>query len=464
MINLSKKKLQNSSVLIGKNNFVSYNFLEKESYNIRKKIKENSLVIFFANNDAESIILYYALLKHNVTILLLDDALNLREALKYIKDYKPSYVLFPKKNNYEINNFEIIFENSKFYLSKNIERLNYLLNNNIKFLLTTSGTTRDPKCAKITFESIKKNTESIIEYLQINSKDRTVTTMPLNYSYGLSVINSHFMAGASIIPTNYSIIEKKFWDLIIKNRITNLNGVPYFYEILNRIGLDRLDKLKQLRFLTQAGGGLNQNVFLSLRNYCQKNKKLFYLMYGQTEASPRISYIKVNKNLLKPSIGKALPSGKLYLVNNNNNINKINTEGELRYEGPNIFSGYAKNFKDLKKLEKIKYLNTGDLGIFDKRGNFYITGRKNRSIKLFGYRINLDHIEDMLRSKKSNVATIFYKDKIYIFSEKKINNFRKINIPKNKIINHVLIKLPQLKNNKIDYKKLEKKINDSKIF
>ena len=188
-------------------------------------------------------------------------------------------------------------------------------------------------------------------------------------------------------------------------------------------------------------------------------------MYGQTEASPRISYIKVNKNLLKPSIGKALPSGKLYLVNNNNNnINKINTEGELRYEGPNIFSGYAKNFKDLKKLEKIKYLNTGDLGIFDKRGNFYITGRKNRSIKLFGYRINLDHIEDMLRSKKSNVATIFYKDKIYIFSEKKINNFRKINIPKNKIINHVLIKLPQLKNNKIDYKKLEKKINDSKIF
>ena len=183
-------------------------------------------------------------------------------------------------------------------------------------------------------------------------------------------------------------------------------------------------------------------------------------MYGQTEASPRISYIKVSKNLLKPSVGKALPSGKLYLVNNNKNINKINTEGELRYEGPNIFSGYAKNYNDLKKLETIKFLNTGDLGIFDKRGNFYITGRKNRSVKLFGYRINLDHIEDTLRSKNSNVATIFCEDKIYVFSEKKINNFKKVNIPNNKIVNYVLKKLPQLKNNKIDYIKLKKKIND----
>ncbi len=460
MINLSEKNLQNSSILVNKNNFIDFNFLEKESYYIRKKIHENSLVIFFANNDVESMILYYALLKHNVTILLLDDDLSYKEALKYIKDYKPAYILFPKKNDYKINNFRIIFKYSKFHLSKNKEKLNYILNSNIKFLLTTSGSTRDPKCAKITFDSIKKNTESIIEYLQINSKDRTVTTMPINYSYGLSVINSHFMAGASIIPTNYSIVEKNFWDLIAKNKITNLNGVPYFYEILDRISLDRLSELKQLRFLTQAGGGLDQNVFLSLRNFCHKNKKLLYLMYGQTEASPRISFIKVNKNLLKPSVGKALPNGKLYLVDNNKNINKTNTEGELRYEGPNIFSGYAKNFNDLKKLEKIRFLNTGDLGIFDKRGNFYITGRKNRSIKLFGYRINLDHIEDMLKSKKSNVATIFCKDKIYVFSEKKINNLYKVNIPKNKIINHVLTKLPQLKNNKIDYKKLEDTVND----
>jgi len=460
MINLSKKNLQNNSILASKNNFISFKFLEKQSYNIRKKIKENSLVIFFANNDVESIMLYYALLKHDVTILLLNDTLNLKEALRYIKDYKPSYILFPKKNDYEIDNFKIIFENKKFYLSKNRIHINYILNNDIKFLLTTSGSTRDPKCVKITLDSIKKNTESIIEYLEITSKDKTVTTMPLNYSYGLSVINSHFMAGASIIPTHYSVIEKKFWDLIIKNKITNLNGVPYFYEILNRIGLKRLNELKKLRFLTQAGGGLEQNVFLSLKNYCHKNKKLFYLMYGQTEASPRISYIKVNKNILKPSVGKALPGGKLYLINNNKNINKIDTEGELTYEGPNIFSGYAENFNDLKKIETIKFLNTGDLGIFDKKGNFYITGRKNRFIKLFGYRINLDHVEDILRSKKSNVAAIFSKDRIYVFSEKKINNFKKINIPKNKIINHVLGKLPKLKNDKIDYKRLEKKIND----
>ena len=133
MINLSKKNLQNNSILTSRNNFISYKFLEKESCNIRKKIKENSLVIFFANNDVESIMLYYALLKHDVTILLLDDTLNLKEALRYIKDYKPSYILFPKKNDYELNNFQIIFENNKFYLSKNRIHLNYILNLHLNY-------------------------------------------------------------------------------------------------------------------------------------------------------------------------------------------------------------------------------------------------------------------------------------------------------------------------------------------
>ena len=460
MINLSKKNLQKKSILINENNFIYYQHLEKKSDELRKQIKENSLVIFFTNNDVETIINYYALLKHDVTILLLDTNLSQAEALEYIKNYKPRYIIHPKKKDYEFQNFKVIFRDRNFFLSKNSKKLHYELNNNIKFLLTTSGTTRDPKCAKITLQSVKKNTESIIEYLKISSKDRTITTMPLNYSYGLSVINSHFMAGASIVPTNYSVIEKEFWDLSKKCEITNLNGVPYFYEIINRIGLKRLDNLNKLKFLTQAGGSLEQNLFLNLRNYFTKSKKSFFLMYGQTEACPRISYIKLNKNLSSPSIGKAIPGGKLYVYNKNKKIHKKNTQGELVYSGPNIFSGYAKNFKDLKHIKNIKMLKTGDLGFFDKSGNYYISGRKNRFIKLFGYRVNLDHIEDMLRSKNTNVATISSKDKIYIFSEKKINNLTKIKIPKSKINNYVLNKLPKLTNNKINYKKLEKFIND----
>ena len=306
---------------------------------------------------------------------MLDTNLSQAEALEYIKNYKPRYIIHPKKKDYEFQNFKVIFRDRNFFLSKNSKKLHYELNNNIKFLLTTSGTTRDPKCAKITLQSVKKNTESIIEYLKISSKDRTITTMPLNYSYGLSVINSHFMAGASIVPTNYSVIEKEFWDLSKKCEITNLNGVPYFYEIINRIGLKRLDNLNKLKFLTQAGGSLEQNLFLNLRNYFTKSKKSFFLMYGQTEACPRISYIKVNKNLSRPSIGKAIPGGKLYVYNKNKKIHKKNTQGELVYSGPNIFSGYAKNFKDLKHIKNIKMLKTGDLGFFDKSGNYYISGK-----------------------------------------------------------------------------------------
>ena len=138
----------------------------------------------------------------------------------------------------------------------------------------------------------------------------------MNYSYGLSVINSHFIKGGSIYVTKNTILEKKFWQGIFANKVTNLNGVPFFYEILKKINLEKFN-LKHIKFFTQAGGALDKKLNKFFVEYCKKNKKKFIVMYGQTEATSRISYLKWKYSSSKlGSIGKAIPGGKLKIRGN----------------------------------------------------------------------------------------------------------------------------------------------------
>ena len=189
-------------------------------------------------------------------------------------------------------------------------------------------------------------------------------------------------------------------------------------------------------------------------------------MYGQTEASPRISYCKINKNnfknFIKPSVGKAILDGKIILKDEYGfHINKPFTEGEIIYEGPNIFCGYSKNFKDLSKLEKNKKLSTGDIAYYDQNKNYFIVGRKNRIAKLYGIRYDLNEIENVIK-KKTGILSICvnYKNKIYIFSEKKINTLKISNIPTSSLVFKKIIKIPRLSNGKVDIVKLNNKINE----
>ena len=189
-------------------------------------------------------------------------------------------------------------------------------------------------------------------------------------------------------------------------------------------------------------------------------------MYGQTEASPRISYLKPEFSKKKiGSIGKGLSGNKIYIINNNGKkILKPYVEGEIVNEGKNVFMGYSKNYNDLNRPnEKNNKLKTGDLGFFDKDGFFFITSRISRIAKIFGNRVDLGDLESLMNQKSYKVVCLSDNKKIFIFIEKKYNKTNLINtiskITNLNISSFELIKLkyfPRTLNNKVSYNELKK--------
>jgi len=452
------KNNSNPAIYYDEKNFISYEELSDFSNLIKKKINKNNLIIFLIDNSTESLMFYYGLINHDVCMLLLESNTDQNNLEKFIKEYNPKYILTSNQNKKVVKNYSIKDQINNFLIYEYIQKkINYDLNNNLKLLLTTSGTSGTPKCVKISKKNLESNTISIINYLNLTKKDKTITTLPPSYSYGLSILNTHFYVGGSIIANSFSLYQKQFWELIDRNNISNINGVPFFYEILNKIGIK---KIKGLKFLTQAGGNLEDKLFKDIINYLEKTKINLFLMYGQTEASPRISYCKINKhnskNFDKPSIGKAILGGKIFLKDENGlYIKKSYKKGEIIYEGSNIFCGYSKNFKDLYKLEKNKKLSTGDIAYYDQNKNYFIVGRKNRIAKLYGVRYDLNEIEkDIKRQSGKLTICLNIKNKIIILSEKEIDIKRIDKIPPNCLILKKLNNFPRLTNGKVDMVKL----------
>ena len=386
----------------------TYNEILKKVDYINSKILQRSLILIIASNSSESIVGYISFVRSNHVSILLDKSFKLEYIKKIIKKYKPNYIFSPKGylDEYDKNNkiisleyYNLIKTNYKKY--KSINKKNLLL-------LSTSGTTQSPKFVRLSSLNLQNNTNSIIKYLKINSSHITLTTMPMAYSYGLSIINTHMQSGSKIIVNDKSIFDKSFWDKLYKYKVTSLGGVPQFYEQLIKLKFE--DKqLPFLKYLTQAGGKLDKTSLKYFDKICKNKKIKFIVMYGQTEASPRMSYLQWNKFSIKfGSIGKALEGSKFRIVDENGKyIKKPNITGELVFFGKNVSLGYANNLRDLKKgdINKGK-LFTGDLAYQDKDNYVYIVGRKNRISKIFGLRVNLDDIEKYLRKNNYKVKCI----------------------------------------------------------
>ena len=461
-INKNEKKI---AIYFNENNTVVYKDLIKEADFFLKNIKERNLVILIAENNIETIFAYFALMKSDNVIMILDSNTKNNDIKIIIERYSPGYIYCSKKiakfiYNY---NFNKIFSFLKFDLLKSKSIRKYEIFKDLKILMSTSGSLGEPKFVKLSNTNLKTNTESIISYLKLNFLDRTITTMPMSYSYGLSVINTHLLCGASIVLNNRSIVDKSFWKLYSDTSPSNINGVPFFYNLLLRIGLDRILN-PNLRFITQAGGRLSKNSFEKIFKETFENNIKFFLMYGQTEASPRISYHQAEKEDLKLKnlpIGKAVPGGEILIKNEKKEIvTDNNIDGDLYYRGKNIFGGYSKSFKDLDKFTFLNELETGDIGYRNLRGNFFITGRKSRFIKVYGYRLNLDYVEEKINSDEINqVACVGFQDILYIFSKKIIVDLEKfVILPKDSFKIIIIKEFPLNSNGKISYKELIKKI------
>ena len=187
----------------------------------------------------------------------------------------------------------------------------------MRLLLTTSGSNCSQKLVRLSDQNLFSNAQSIINYLSLDVNEKPITTLPMHYSFGLSIINSHLISGATILLTKRSLFEKKFWEFFHSSNPTSISGTPYIFDILNKLRFFKKD-FSSVKTITQAGGKLNIEMNELILNYCDKNNKKFYVMYGQTEASPRISYLPPQNSRKKiGSIGIPIPDGKLSLIDSN---------------------------------------------------------------------------------------------------------------------------------------------------
>jgi acyl-coenzyme A synthetase/AMP-(fatty) acid ligase len=285
------------------------------------------------------------------------------------------------------------------YVLKQMRHSNFAeMHPELQLMLTTSGTTGSSKFVRISGRSVRANAESIKSYLGIRSSDVAITTLPFSYSFGLSIVNSHLAAGAAIATTELTLLQREFWDFVDKAGVTSLSGVPYTFQMLKKIGFEQR-RLNTIRYLTQAGGKPGKDLIAYLQSVSKLRSWPCYLMYGQTEATARISYLPPERLFNSPeSIGSPIPGGRLSLIDENgSHIEECSIVGELVYYGENVAMGYAAKNADLLEGDHWEgELHTGDLAYRDEDGLYYIVGRSKRILKLFGKRLSLDELEYIL--------------------------------------------------------------------
>ena len=422
MFNSELNKYINNIAIIDDNDFeLTYKGLFSLSDSLNKYLNEKSLIFTLCENTIGSIIGYFSFLNNRHVQLMLDATIDPIGLQNLISLYNPNYLWAPNILLENFLNSTIIYTNWNYSLIK-LNNSKILMNDDLALLLTTSGSTGSPKLVRLSMTNLISNAKSIAKYLNITDLERPITSLPMHYSYGLSVINSHLINGATILLTNFSVVQKEFWNFLKNKKATSIAGVPYTYQMLKMLRFENMD-LPYLKTLTQAGGKLSSNLVKEYSDYAIKNSKEFIVMYGQTEATARMSYLPFNISQEKvESIGIPIPGGRFSLIDLQDKIeiHQSNISGELIYEGPNVSLGYANNISDLAKAdENFGKLYTGDLAYKDENGYFFITGRMKRFIKIYGNRINLDEIEQLILSKNIECACDGVDDKMTIYTTNK---------------------------------------------
>ena len=438
----------NQVALIAGDIVITYRQLLELSEKYLQEIPKRSVVLFVCENTISSIALYVGMMRKEIIPVMVSPNIK-KEAFQNLVDlYYPNFIIYGKEEGqFECLNKQKIPTDPRLAL-----------------LLTTSGSTGSAKYVRLSYENVISNTNSIVDYLHIQSSDRVITTLPMCHTYGLSLVQTHLCKGASIVVYNDSVLNHSFRKEIEKNQVTTFGGVPFTYEMLYKASFFK-HLPESIKYMTQAGAKLSKELNTFIVRVCKEQHKKFIVMYGQTEATARISYVPWKDAERKiGSIGVPIPNGYMEL---HDEMDKIilesYTQGEIIYKGANIMLGYAEKQSDLKKGESMDgILHTGDLAYKDEDGFYFITGRKSRYIKLYGVRTNLNDIEKQMEGHNITAFCMGSDNHINIYLVEKVNKEQVINILKNSFNMRTrdfsifyISNVPRTESGKIDYTKLE---------
>ncbi|WP_217241609.1 AMP-binding protein [Streptomyces sp. AC555_RSS877] len=360
---------------------VSYRALaERVSATVERLGSARRLVLLAGANRADSLVVHLAALSAGHPVLLVPgDSADTIDALSAA--YDPDVVARPDGDG-------------SWVLDERRRESTHTLHPDLALLLSTSGSTGSPKLVRLSAENLQANAESIATYLDIRDTDRAATTLPMHYCYGLSVIHSHLLRGAGLILTERSVADSDFWDEFRAAGGTALAGVPYTFDLLDRVGFERM-RLPHLRYVTQAGGRLAPE---RVAHYAESGRRAgweLFVMYGQTEATARMAYLPPALAAERPqAIGVPVPGGS-FRIRPVDGIDEPDT-GELVYSGPNVMLGYAESAADLAQGRTVDELHTGDIARRAPDGLYEIVGRRSRFAKILGLRIDPQRVEAIL--------------------------------------------------------------------
>ena len=418
MIDLLHSNNSTSTCLQDENNIYSFSDINALAATYSEYLFPRSTALILTDNTVGSVLSYLSCLRSGCIPLLLPRDTDPKIISFYLQLYKIQLVLCPDDCSSLFNAYSPSFISSGYSILIGDVNASIKVHPQLALLLTTSGSTGNPKLVKLSYANLKANALAIIQYLNISQNSKHITTLPMSYTYGLSCINTHLLSGGCIVLNNSSVIERAFWDSVYKYEPNTLSGVPYSYELLSRFPDHKLID-SPFTVFTQAGGKLSNKLILHYAQLCNQSNKKFYVMYGQTEATARMSYLPPDKLISKiGSIGIPIPGGRFQIKPIDTGLSIDSTghfKGELIYYGENIFMGYANCGTDLSSEPLSNdFLETGDIAYCDQDGYYFISGRLNRFTKLFGKRISLNDLESQLR--ESNISCAIVSDDIHIIA------------------------------------------------
>ena len=397
----------------------------------KTKLPTRSLVAMLCTNNVPALSAYIGLVEAGHVVILLSSKIA-SSALQSIVDTYRVNAVVNSSGNIDLKH-----------------RSDSGLHDDLSICLSTSGSTGSPKLVRFSGSKLGANARSIAEYLELNRSCRPLAHLPMEYSFGLSVLHSHIAVGATVLLTEQSVMQKPFWERF--KQATSFSGVPFHFEMLLRMRLARAE-LPNLDSLTQAGGKLSKNMAKQVREIAIDRGWKFHIMYGQTEAGPRLSWLSHEEmDGHYDYIGRAIPGVTL----------SANADGELIAESPAIMMGYATTREDLATGDELQgILKTGDLVEQAATGLFKIIGRTNRFIKVQGNRVNLADVEAKLAASGYEICATGIDDHLVLFSENMdLDTIRTaavelFSFPPRALDVRYLKKFPRLTNNKINYAQL----------
>jgi len=395
-------------------NMLTYGELTSLADELASHLTTASLIFILCENSPGALIGYLACLRKGAVPLMLDSQQDQQRINTLTEIYRPAFIWQPvvetaKKFLHQTHGYQLIASDAR----------PAIMHPDLALLMSTSGSTGSQKMVRLSLRNLQSNAKSIQQYLNISTNERPLIHLPMHYVFGLSVVNSHLLAGATLVMTRYSMMQREFWQHIEKYNVTSLSGVPYTFEMLHRLRFTTMN-MPALRTLTQAGGKLSTKLHHFFAEYAYQHNKQFIVMYGAAEATSRMAWLPPEMAREKcGSIGKSIPGGELSLQDDQGReITETEAQGELVYKGSNVMMGYALSADDLLRGDDLNgVLLTGDIASRDSQGYFTVIGRKKRFLKIFGNRIGLDEMEALLKNQFSalDIACTGRDDRLTIF-------------------------------------------------